>query len=63
MVDPGGIIMKRLIWFFRRRRSETIDTRYNQLLIRIEILEKRVKYLESRVKRLEDKLDRVFEVG
>ena len=55
--------MKRLIWFFRRRRSETIDTRYNQLLIRIEILEKRVKYLESRVKRLEDKLDRVFEVG
>jgi len=55
--------MKRLIWFFRGRRVETIDTRYNQLLIRIEVLEKRVKYLESRVKRLEDKLDRVFEVG
>ena len=55
--------MQRLIWFFRRRRVETIDTRYNQLLIRIEAMEKRIRFLESRVKHLEDKLDRVFEVG
>ncbi len=51
------------MWIFKRRKEETIDTRYNKLLIKIDILEKKIKYLESRISALEKKIQKLFEVS
>ena len=54
---------RRILHPFRRvRDTGVIDTRYRQILIRLEALEKRVKFLEKRVEHLEENYRRLFRV-
>ena len=47
---------------YRARGEDYIDTKYNQLAVRLRELERRVMYLEARMKNLEGRLNRLLSI-
>ncbi len=58
----GGGRMGILNRFRRSKEPDIIDTRYNQVLNKLKIIENRLKLLEKRVSYLEKRLNDLFKI-